>query len=84
MIETENLSLEKFHWDTSRDKSHQYYVCESNNEVEFKDLVIQIRRNGYVVTIQGKAYVCFDIGEHLYWTVWDSIDNITLVNRMHI
>jgi len=82
-METEQC-LERFHWEASQDKSHEYYVCEPVNEVEFKDLVNYIRKQGYVVTIQGIPFVCFDIGEYLYWTAWDSIENINLINRMLI
>lgn len=83
MIETE-LYLEKFHWEISQDKSHQYYVCESHNMDEFKDLVIYIKNHGYVVTIQGKSYVCVDIGEYLYWTMWYSTEETNFINRIHI
>ena len=83
MIETE-LFLEKFHWEISQDKSHQFCVCEPNIEAEFENLEIHIRKHGYVVTIQGKSYVCFDIGKHLYWTMWDSIEKTRLINRMRI
>ena len=83
MIETENL-LEKFCWETSQDKSHQYYVCESSNDAEFENLIIYIKKHGYVVTIQGNAFICVDIGEYLYWTMWDSIENTHRINRMPV
>jgi len=83
MIDTE-LFLEKFHWETSQDKSHQYYVCEPHDQAEFENLVIHIKKYGYVVTVQGKSYACIDIGEYLYWTTWGSIEKTNLINRVHI
>ena len=83
MIETE-LFLEKFHWETSQAKSYQYYICESQNQEEFESLVVYIRKHGYVVTFQGNPYVCVDIGEYLYWTMWDSIEKTNFINRMPI
>ena len=83
MTETEPV-LKKFHWETSQDKSHQYCVCGPNNQAEFENLEIYIRKHGYVVTIQGMAYICFDIGDYLYWTMWASIEKTRLINRMRI
>lgn len=83
MIETVPF-LEIFHWETSKDNSHQYCVCEPNNQAEFENLEIHIRKYGYVVTIQGMSYVCLDIGEYLYWTMWESIEKPLLINRLHI
>ena len=83
MIGTE-LILEKFHWETSQDKSHQYCVSEPNNQAEFENLEIHIKKHGYVVTIQGNSFVCVDIGEYLYWTKWESIEKPHLINRLHI
>jgi len=83
MIETEHI-LEKLHWKASQDNSHQSYLCEPHSEIEFKELVSHIRKHGYVVTIQGKSYVCLDIGEYLYWTMWDTAENTNLINRMHV
>ena len=83
MIETEPL-LEKFHWETSQDKSHQYCVCEPSNRLEFEDLVIHIKKHGYIVKVQGEPYVSVDIGEYLYWTMWDAIEKPHLINRMRI
>ena len=83
MTETK-LFLEKFHWETSQDNSHQYCVHEPNNQAEFENLVTHIRKHGYVVTIQGTPYVCVDIGEYLYWTVWNSIEKTNIINRMYI
>ncbi len=83
MIETEPL-LDKFQWEISQDKSHQYCVCQSYNQAEFEDLVTYIRKYGYVITIQGMSYACVDIGEYLYWTMWHSIENTNFINRMHV
>jgi hypothetical protein len=83
MTETE-LFLEKFQWETSQDQSHQYYICEPHHQAEFENLVVHIKRNGYVVTIQGMSYVGVDIGEYLYWTMWDSLEKANIINRMHI
>ncbi len=83
MTETE-LFLETFHWETSEDKSHEYYVCEPHNLAEFENLVIHIKKHGYVITIQGTPYVCVDIGQYLYWTMWDSIEKTNVINRMHV
>ena len=83
MIETEPF-LDKFQWEISQDKSHQYCVCQPDNQAEFEDLVTHIRKHGYVVTIQGMSYACVDIGEYLYWTMWYSIENTNFINRMHV
>ena len=57
MTETEPV-IKKFHWEASQDKSHQYCVCLTNNQAEFENLEIYIRKHGcYVVTIQGMAYI---------------------------
>jgi hypothetical protein len=78
------LLLEKFHWEASKDKSHQYYVCEPDNQAEFKNLVTHIKRHGYIVTIQGMPYFSVDIGRYLYWTNWDGAEKINIINRMPI
>jgi len=78
------LSLEKFQWQASQDKTHQYSVCEPQTRSEFEHLVTYIRKYGYVITIQGKAYACVDIGEYLYWTMWSSIEETNSINRMQI
>lgn len=83
MIGTEPF-LEKFHWETSQDNSYQCCVCEPNNQAEFRNLVIHIKKHGYVLTVQGKSYVSVDIGEYLYWTIWDSLEETNFVNRMEI
>jgi len=83
MIETQ-LFIEQSHWETSQDKSHQYYVCASKTQAEFENLVTHIRKHGYVITIQGKSYACLDMGEYLYWTMWYSIEDTNFINRMRI
>lgn len=83
MLETKPL-LENLHWETSQDKSHQYYFCEPDNQADFEDLVTFIKKHGFVVTIQGQPYVCLDIGKYLYWTMWDSTRKANVINRMRI
>jgi len=83
MIETK-ISLEEFQWKISQDQSHQYCVYEPNYQTEFENLVTHIKKNGYIVPIQGKPYVCIDIDEYLYWTLWDSINKTNRINRMLI
>ena len=83
MIEIEPI-IEKFYWETSQGNNYQHYVCEINKKAEFEDLIIYIKNHGYVVTIQGKSYVCVEIGGYLYWTMWNSIEDPDFINRMHV
>jgi hypothetical protein len=76
--------LEKLDWKTNQQKNHEYYVCEPHNKSEFERLVTYIKKHGYVVTLQGKAYACVHIGKYLYWTMWNSTEKADFINRMHI
>ncbi len=84
MTDTQNPPIEKFHWETSQDKTHQYCVYGPDNQAEFENLVKYIKKHGYIVPIQGMPYVSVDIGEHLYWTMWDSVEKPNFINRMPI
>ena len=83
MTETEPL-LEKLHWEISQDNGHQYCVCEPYNQGEFENLLIHIKKHGYIVPVQGRPYFSVDIGEYLYWMMWDSVEKPNRINRMRI
>ncbi|MDE1921624.1 MAG: hypothetical protein KGJ09_06735 [Candidatus Omnitrophica bacterium] len=73
--------IQKIRWETSDDQSHQFYVCEEDKRQEFEDFVHQIKKKGYVISLQGISYICIDIGEYLYWTKWDMVEDTATINR---
>jgi hypothetical protein len=83
MIKIESF-LEEFHWETNQDNGYQYCVCLPHNQSEFKNLITYIKKYGYIVKVQGDPYVSVDIGEYLYWTMWSSIEEPNIINRMRI
>ncbi|MDE2027881.1 MAG: hypothetical protein KGK03_06575 [Candidatus Omnitrophica bacterium] len=75
-------SIEKLDWKTSETQTHQFYICEGDHHQEVLDKLVQpIKKYGYVISFQGTPYACLDIGKHLYWTKWGSMDNTIVINR---
>jgi hypothetical protein len=63
--------LERQHWTTSRDGSHQWSERTSwqPHDEDFVFCVLTIRVLGYVHRHRKTDYVALDVGDHFYWTM---------------
>lgn len=54
---------------------------EWEDDTQFQECVKFIRANGYKLRFGWKDYVCYNIGEHRYWTMGNPIEETTIINR---
>ncbi len=60
---------------------HEYIVREKVDEGLFVDLVHHIRMHGYKGRFYRKSITYFDEGGMVYWTMGESVDITTIINR---
>lgn len=60
---------------------HEYIVRDKVNENLFVKLVKHTRKYGYTGKFYKKDIPYCDIGEMVYWTMGDTIDNTIIINR---
>lgn len=60
---------------------HEYIVRANVDENLFVQLVQHIRTNGYEGNFYKKNITYYDLGELVYWTMGESIDKTTIINR---
>jgi hypothetical protein len=67
---------------TMPDNPHWYVVrAKCNDEDAFEAFVMHIREHGYPVLFRSWEYTCFDVGGFRYWTMGDSLETTTIINR---
>ena len=60
---------------------HEYIVREQTDEMLFLELANYTRTNGYKGKFYSKDIPYCDIGEMVYWTMGDTIENTIIINR---
>lgn len=61
---------------------HEYTLRKKwTGDVPFEAVVQFIRDHGYKVRFGRSDYMCFDIGEHRYWTMGAPLSDTILINR---
>lgn len=80
--------LTAHHWKfakTMADTPHWYTLRERwKNDPLFDEVVMFIRKYGYVEFYKGRRYVMMNFGEFKYWTMGSPLDNTILINRTYI
>lgn len=68
-------------WKTAKRPDHAYHVVswEPAKRKLFYDFVQHIRDNGYHLRHWRRDYLCYNVGEHKYWTMyWPAPDGIDI------
>jgi hypothetical protein len=61
---------------------HWYVVrAKCNDETAFEGFVMHIREHGHEVVFKGRKYICFDVGEFMYWTMGAPLAATIIINR---
>jgi hypothetical protein len=60
---------------------HEYIVRNKVDESLFIALVTHIRTHGYEAQFYQRTFTYFDLGEHVYWTMGEPLDETMIVNR---
>lgn len=63
---------------------HEYLVkgkLSLDHQRLFEEFTQYIRDHGYTVLFWGKPFVCFDVGEHRYWTMGAPVKETIILNR---
>lgn len=61
---------------------HEYCVKKKCPDPRaFEQFVHHINRNGYEQLYVNRVYICFDFGEHFYWTMDRQLARTVLINR---
>lgn len=61
---------------------HWYTLRKTwESDADFVACVVLIRARGVVRRFKGRPYTQLDLGGLTYWTMGDTLDNTTLINR---
>ncbi len=60
---------------------HYYIVRENCNDEDFVELVKYIRENGHPENYYKRVLIYCQIGDWVYWTMGDPIEETTIINR---
>ena len=73
--------VNRVRWKPNKHKDHAYHVVDWEPQLRstFYAFCQFIRENGYHVRYRWYDYLCYDIGEYKYWTMyWPSDDGIEI------
>ena len=66
---------------TMPENPHEYCLRRETDETDFEEFIKLIRKEGYEQLYEGIIYICYNVGEHKYWTMGEPLEKTILINR---